>query len=77
MAGFADVDVAQDARRALRRASLTGRPLGGAAWVKALETATGRELAALSIGRRRSRRPPPRWMRARACHGSRACPPFS
>jgi putative transposase len=55
MAAFFDVDVAQDARRALRRASMTGRPLGGAAWVKALEAATGRDLAAPPIGRPRSR----------------------
>jgi hypothetical protein len=42
----------------LRRASLTGRPLGGEAWIKTLETATGRALAAPPIGRPRSRQAP-------------------
>ncbi len=55
MGSFFDVDVAEDARRDLRRASITGRPLGGAAWIKALETATGRDLAVRPIGRPRSR----------------------
>jgi putative transposase len=51
MARFFDIDVAEEARRALRRASSTGRPLGAAAWVKALEAATGRTLIAPPIGR--------------------------
>lgn len=49
--GFFDVDVEAEARRALRRASSTGRPLGTAAWIKALEAATGRELASRPAGR--------------------------
>jgi putative transposase len=57
MAAFFDVDVEDEERRALRRASLTGCPLGGEAWIKALETATGRDLAAPPIGRPRSRQP--------------------
>jgi len=43
---FFDVDFEADARRKLRRASTTGRPLGAAAWIKALEASTGRRLAA-------------------------------
>ena len=34
---FFDVDVAEEARRTLRRASITGRPLGAAAWVEAVD----------------------------------------
>ena len=37
MAGFLDQDVEEEARRKLRRASSSGRPLGAAQWVKALE----------------------------------------
>jgi putative transposase len=51
LAGFFDLDVEDEARRALRRASTTGRPLGAAAWVKALETTTGRTLSAPAMGR--------------------------
>jgi putative transposase len=51
MGGFFDLDVADEARRALRRASTTGRPLGAAAWVKALEASTGRTLTAPVMGR--------------------------
>jgi len=53
MAGFFDLDVDDEARRKLRRASSTGRPLGAAAWVKALEATTGRALADPPIGRPR------------------------
>lgn len=53
MAGFFDLDVEEDARRKLRRASSSGRPLGAAQWVKALEAATGRALADPPIGRPR------------------------
>jgi putative transposase len=48
---FFDVDVQEEGRRALRRASSTGRPLGAATWIKALEATTGRRLAPPSIGR--------------------------
>jgi putative transposase len=48
---FYDVDLEQEALRKLRRASSTGRPLGAAAWVKALEAATGRALATPALGR--------------------------
>ena len=51
MAGFFDLDVEAEARRKLRRASSTGRPLGAADWVQALEAATGRALADPPIGR--------------------------
>ena len=53
MDGFFDIDVEEDARRRLRRASSTGRPLGAAEWVKALEVATGRALGHPAIGRPR------------------------
>jgi putative transposase len=49
--GFFDVDLEDEALRRLRRASCTGRPLGAAAWVKALEASTGRALADPPIGR--------------------------
>jgi hypothetical protein len=52
-AGFFDLDVQADARHALRRASSTGRPLGAAAWIKALEASTGRRLASPPMGRPR------------------------
>jgi putative transposase len=48
---FFDVDVQEEGRRALKRASSTGRPLGAAAWIKSLEAATGRKLAPPAIGR--------------------------
>ena len=51
MASFFDLDVEDEARRKLRKASSSGRPLGAAAWVKALEAATGRALAEPPIGR--------------------------
>jgi putative transposase len=41
---FFEVDVAAEAMKKLRRAAATGRPLGGAAWLKALEQAAGRVL---------------------------------
>lgn len=48
---FFDLDVEEEARRRLRRAALTGRPLGAAAWIKALEASTGRRLADPPRGR--------------------------
>jgi putative transposase len=51
LAGFFDLDVEEEVRRKFRNASTTGRPLGAAAWVKALETATGRNLSAPAMGR--------------------------
>ena len=53
MATFFDLDVAEEAARALRRATSTGRPLGAAAWVKALEASAGRSLSARPPGRPR------------------------
>ncbi len=53
MTGFFDIDLDEEALRKLRRASSTGRPLGAAAWVKALEASTGRSLTAPPIGRPR------------------------
>lgn len=53
MDGFFDLDVEEQAKRKLRRASSTGRPLGAAAWVKTLEAATGRVLAQPPMGRPR------------------------
>jgi putative transposase len=41
LTSFFDVDVGEEAARRLRRATATGRPLGAAAWVKALEPADG------------------------------------
>lgn len=43
--------VEEEARRKLRRASSTGRPLGASDWIKALEASTGRALAAPVMGR--------------------------
>jgi len=54
MDGFFDVDVQEEGLRRLRQASLTGRPLGAADWVKALEAATGRALADPPVGRPRA-----------------------
>ncbi|MBT9446023.1 MAG: transposase [Hyphomonadaceae bacterium] len=51
--GFFTADVAAEARKALRRASATGRPLGASAWVKALEKSEGRVLAPRAPGRPR------------------------
>jgi hypothetical protein len=53
MATFFDVDVEEETRRRLRRASTTGRPLGAAEWVKRLEAETGRRLADPPMGRPR------------------------
>ena len=50
---FFDVDVSEEARRKLRRAAVTGRPLGGAEWLKALETSTGRTFSEPKRGRPR------------------------
>lgn len=49
--GFFETDVQEEGREAIRRASSTGRPLGAAAWIKALEASTGRALAAPPMGR--------------------------
>ena len=54
MAQAFEVDLEAEALRKLRRASSTGRPLGAAAWVKALETSTGRRLADPPLGRPRA-----------------------
>lgn len=51
MANLFALDVTDEARRKLRRASCTGRPLGAAEWVKALEASTGRALAPPPMGR--------------------------
>jgi putative transposase len=58
MARFFAADVAEEARKKLRRAAATGRPLGGAEWLKQLEKATGRALAEPKRGR--PLRSPPR-----------------
>jgi putative transposase len=51
LGGFFEVDVDEEARRRLRAASTTGRPLGDAGWVSALERTTGRKLTAAPRGR--------------------------
>ncbi|HWA23045.1 MAG TPA: hypothetical protein VG735_11670, partial [Caulobacterales bacterium] len=48
---FFDLGLAEEGRRKLRSASATGRPLGAAAWVKALENQLGRALAPGKPGR--------------------------
>jgi putative transposase len=53
MAQAFELDVEAEALRRLRRASMTGRPLGAAAWIKALEASTGRALADPPMGRPR------------------------
>ncbi len=53
MARFFDTDVSEEAQRKLRRAAATGRPLGGAEWLKALEKSTGRALGEPRRGRPR------------------------
>lgn len=53
MAGFFEVDAEAEAVRRLRRSSGTGRPLGAADWVRALEMQTGRVLADPPLGRPR------------------------
>ena len=58
-----ETDVTEEARRALRRASGTGRPLGAADWVRALERSMGRALFARPVGR------PPARMDATAVQG--------
>lgn len=52
---FFELDLSEEGLRALRRASATGRPLGGAVWIKALETSTERSLAEPPPGRSRRR----------------------
>jgi putative transposase len=39
LGNFFETDVAQEALKKLRRASMTGRPLGGAEWLKAFDAA--------------------------------------
>jgi putative transposase len=51
MERFFEADVAEEALRKLRRASATGRPLGGADWLKQLEKTAGRTLSAPRRGR--------------------------
>jgi putative transposase len=51
MAEFFDLDVAEESRLKLRRATSTGRPLGGGARIKTLEAVTGRDLAEPARGR--------------------------
>ena len=53
-AAFLGTDEDQQATRALRMAETTGRPLGDASWVRALEERTGRTLAAQKRGRKAS-----------------------
>jgi len=48
---YFEADVAEESRRALRRASGTGRPLGAADWVKALERSMGRAFVGRPVGR--------------------------
>jgi hypothetical protein len=50
LGGFFALDVAEEARRALRRASTTGRSLGAAAWIKALEKTIGGDLTQGLVG---------------------------
>lgn len=52
-ASFLGTEADQQATRALRMAETTGRPLGSAAWIAALEERTGRTLAAQKRGRKR------------------------
>lgn len=52
MAHFFDADVSEEARAKLRRAAATGRPLGGAEWLKQLEKTTG-----VALGERKRGRP--------------------
>ena len=51
VASFFETDVAAEATKKLRAAMATGRPLGSAAWVKALEQREGRVLAMRPRGR--------------------------
>lgn len=51
MESFFATDVAAEALKKLRRASATGRPLGGREWLKALEASAGRSLEAPRRGR--------------------------
>ncbi|MEQ1709679.1 MAG: transposase [Terricaulis sp.] len=51
MPRFFEADVGAEALRKLRRASTTGRPLGGAEWLKALEDSAGRRLGEPKRGR--------------------------
>jgi hypothetical protein len=49
MVVFFNIDVAEDTRRALPRGRVAGDPLVEAAWIKPLETATGRDFATVPI----------------------------
>jgi len=51
ISNFFETDVAVESARKLRRAASTGRPLGGAEWLKALEKSAARDLAEPSRGR--------------------------
>ena len=51
LASFFEVDVEAEALGRLRRATSAGRPLGAAAWIKALEASTGRTLGEPPRGR--------------------------
>jgi len=51
MQSFFAADVSAEARAKLRRAASAGRPLGGAEWLKQIEHASGRALAAPKRGR--------------------------
>jgi len=51
MARFFEADVEAEALKKLRSAASTGHPLGGAAWLKALEKSTGRSFAEPKRGR--------------------------
>lgn len=73
MGAFFDLDVEAEARRKLERASSTGRPLGAAAWVKALEATTGRTLVAAPVGRPRASSSGPATDRQRQAAARGAC----
>jgi putative transposase len=53
LTNFFITDVTEEGRKKLRRAAMTGRPLGAAEWLKALERSTGRALVARPRGRPR------------------------
>jgi putative transposase len=51
LASFFATDVEAEARKKLRNAAVTGRPLGGAEWLKQLEKSAGRPLGTPRRGR--------------------------
>jgi putative transposase len=53
---FFDIDVAEDVRGRLRAVATTGRPLGDAGWIAALERTVGRKLTAAPRGRPTAKR---------------------